>query len=435
MHALQARQREHTGSHKPSVLISGAGPAGLIRAILSLVKGHPTQVIEARPENADTRENMVALAGNAIPLLMEYGIYQYLIEHNLTYPPCRQGNFTVRLKDLEAAMKEVIRHLSPKEIIAYDTTITGIPSRKKGELVLSDKTRHSPDLLVIAEGSRSSTNDLLKTKRIDVLPKIPVIAAILTDPRPHIRGIFSLYSYLSITLIEQITTIYTHTLYLFKATFQGEHFFNKGRSIAGSLVLQVPGQDYLGTGLNAEESERLLHHANTVRALKQQLDNAKTPEEITRLTQAYDDAKKNYDSYADEWIKMSVCFANFLSLIRFVLSCGCTSITWASIHPITQKKVVSIGADRAQTAASLLGNTLVLNAGDSLATVDPTTGLGCRTALESSEYFETALDDLSQGKPRDLIQHNYTYAAERLISSNHAASKRLRRLYRPDALS
>jgi len=90
---FQQKIQEMKGSRPPlgglnrelSVVVLGGGPAGLYRAIESIMNNHKTQVIEKRTEDAG-RINVVELYGETIHHLHNYGILQWLIEQHLINP-------------------------------------------------------------------------------------------------------------------------------------------------------------------------------------------------------------------------------------------------------------------------------------------------------------------------------------------------------------
>lgn len=445
MRSLQQQQQQHLQANKPFVLISGAGPAGLIRAIESLINGNPTQVVEKRAEQANGRGNIVALKGDAIAILKTYGIYHYLMENGLVYPENRSTGLSVRLEDLETAMKAVISYLTAEPVISYQTQIENILHRpgQTASLTLHHLLRNqqaisSPDVVIVAEGSRSHINELLGNRRVDILPRVPVVAAIMKDARPSITGLPTLFTYISMTVLETARSIYYHALFVFKCCFQKEHIFNPNRTIAGSLVLQVPGQDYIGYGLSRSESQVLRGHAATLRRCQQQLESAQqrgVSEEIERCQQAFDSAKKEHDAYIEYWAKLSVCSANILSVIQYLSSGAQTALTWGSIRPVSYAQIVEIGADAVQNPSIRLGQTAFLITGDALATVDPTTGLGCRTALELSLESKRVIEGLDRREQISELLHHYDLAAKARIASIHYESRYMRGLYRPDAVT
>jgi len=221
----QLKKQLSPNNHKPLVVISGAGPAGLLRAIQSIINGNPTQVIEKRSQDNPGRENTVALTETSIKILQHFGIYAYLIENKLIYPPNKGGFICARIKDLEKAMKKVLEELSPQSVITYDSTIVAIDtSTDKIRLSTQSSTEEQltiadVGIFVNAEGAKSSTNGLLNINRKQVLPPTPAIVAIFRDDRPDITSFSSFFVYIGITLYQLAITIYYHTIFLFQFLF------------------------------------------------------------------------------------------------------------------------------------------------------------------------------------------------------------------------
>lgn len=160
----------------PKGVILGAGPAGLMHAIMALTYGNEVEVLEKRSENHPERNHVVTITEDSRKVLEEYGIYQVLSQKQLLGPPSVPAfSFCVRIGDLEDAMKEMISALSPdKQVIFYDSELDAIKS--SGALVIKvDSTAKrilkAPDYLLVAEGVKSNTfTKLLGGKRIIALP-------------------------------------------------------------------------------------------------------------------------------------------------------------------------------------------------------------------------------------------------------------------------
>lgn len=439
---------------RPTVVISGAGPAGLIRGIQSLLNGNPTTIIERRSRESSGRDNIVALQPNAVAILQNFGIYQYLIEHGLVYPYALErisvGNvaFNVRLGDLEDAMKAVISALTSDPIIQYDSkilelfslTFSRTPSMLLVQTGAEEEKILSVDILVVAEGKNSSTNEMLGIERTVMLPPVPAITAIFKDDRPSVDGVFSLLTYIGKTALYIAIDIYYHVLLLFKCIFEGEHVFNANRSIAGSVLLQIPAYTYLGGGLSREKSEELMRLINAVKESKRALNEAEASgafEQISALTQAVRDAEIQKESFLTYWIHLSFCLANFLNLALFLYSCGATKLSLSSWKPIDSMDIVEIGADCASDVCQHLGRSMYLLAGDSFVTVDPSTGLGCTSAIESSSDFQTVLTSLPEmGTSREHeVIRGYMRREYALSGRILRESIETRRVYRPDAVT
>ncbi|MBS0604501.1 MAG: hypothetical protein JSS60_05620 [Verrucomicrobia bacterium] len=427
--------------NKPSIVISGGGPAGLIRGIESLLNGNPTIILEKRRESDNGRENTVLLRKNAYRLLNCFGIYQYLSENGLIFP-ADDGEFNVRLKDLEQAMKAVIGELTRESVVKYDSQLERIVPHPgaKADLIYRSSGRqvqqNAVDLLVVAEGAHSPTNEhLLGNHRVTVLPSIPVIAAIFKDDRPQVTGPATFFQYVGMTLANTSTSVYYYAIFLFKCFFQGEHIFNSSRKIAGSLILTTPNQNYLGSGLSREETEEMKRVLDKLKSAKAELEEARlrNPSQVALLEQKVDEAQKERDAYLNYWSAMSLCFANILNIFRCVL--GGDKLQVASWLPLDHVSVAEIGADRSSSYSGSIGTTAYLIAGDTMATVDPTTGRGCNTAIETMSDFHDFILGIDANQDMDSLFEQYNLRCTQIVDANHRESVNMRHLYRPDAVA
>lgn len=407
---LKAKQSE-SSKEKPLVVISGAGPAGLLRAIQSISHGNPTRVLEKRQKSDQGRENTVALTPRTIAILKYCGTYQYLLENKLIYPANKLGETNVRLKDLENAMKVVLKELNPEFEIEYNSTIVDV-SEESGKIQLSTQTTDSSgksttmipnvSILVNTEGAHSSTNQILGIERIELLSSIPVMAAICKDDRPSITNLDSFFSYVKLGLSQVALTTYYHTIFIFQYLFSS----NFRKKITGAIILPTPGQAYIGCGFSDEINNKL-------RELKQQ------------------DDKQEYQSLAKYWINLAICAANMLAFLNFFSR---KHHFYSACHkPIKNFDMVEIGADRAVENSRIFGKAVMLLAGDADATVDPTTGLGCNTAIQSSVDFLDFLWDYGKVSINNALCTYKTRNTER-VNLNQAASTLMRTMYRPDTV-
>lgn len=429
---------QDTAYHKPTVVVLGAGPAGLLRAIQSIGNGNPTILIERRAENAPGRINTVALTTTTISMLRYCGIYQYLTENRLIYPENGSGYIMVRLADLELAMNQVLKEISPTFAIQYNSKVAAIDSQsEKINLIVEDsRTKEKRmikkiDILVNTEGKNSSTNDLLRIKRTEVLPSIPVIAAVYEDKRPKICGISSLLKYVCQSLIYQAQTIHYHVQFIFKFVFSR----NFRKQITGSLILKTPQQNYVGCGFSDEINTRLESLKEEIReknTLLEKLKQTGNGQEIKRQEIQLEQLEKKYKAFASQWIHFSICHANMVAIMqRFRRG---PHLYTASHLSLAKFEIIKIGADHANEYCKSINQTSVLLGGDASATVDPTTGLGCNTAVQSSVDFLDFIWDYDTGSDQKKLLKEYSDRIEQRVDYIHKASKYARSLYRPDAL-
>lgn len=389
-------QMEKVSTIKPKVVVLGRGPAGLIRAIQAMMRGYPTTVLEKRSENAERRANAVFLTPVTIGILKYYGVYQYLEEQSLIYPPLSDGSICVRLGDLEEAMLEVLHKLNGDSIIEYDSQVRSLALQSdKVDLTVNSSggaqtTIAGIDILINTEGSRSTTNDLLRIGRVEVLPTLPVFAVIFKDER-------TFCSYIGRSIVYIAITIYYHVQFFFR--YMCSSSFRK--QIIGAIILKTPGQNYLGCGFSDEINQQLLKLKGT----------------------------EEFKSLASHWIRLAICYANLVAILSWFKNGPHMSM---GVHfSLNNFDMIKIGADHSTEYSKLMGKTTVLLAGDSSATVEPTTGLGCNTAIQSSVDFLDYLWDREAGENQTKLQSDYNYRMMLRIAKIHAVSKEVRTLYQP----
>lgn len=435
----ELKAKAHATSHrKPAVVILGAGPAGRLRAIQSISNGNPTILLERRAENAQGRINTVALTTTTIAMLQYCGIYPFLNENRLIYPENGCGYIMVRLADLELAMNQVLKEINPTFAIQYNSKVAVIDSQsEKINLIVEDsetkekRTIKKIDILVNTEGKNSSTNALLGIERTEVLPSIPVIAAVYKDKRPKIRGVNSLLKYIYTSLIYQAQTIYYHAQFIFKFVFSR----NFRKQITGSLILKTPKQNYVGCGFSDEINARLDSLKEGIKEKNISLKKAKetgTGQEIEKLAMDLEQLEKKYKTFASQWIHFSICHANMVAIMeRFRRN---PRLYTASHLSLAKFEIINIGADHANQYCKNINQTCVLLGGDASATVDPTTALGCNTAVQSSVDFLDFIWDYDTGSHHTKLLKEYSERIGKRVAYIHEASKYARSLYRPDAL-
>jgi hypothetical protein len=216
----------------------------------------------------------------------------------------------------------------------------------------------------------------------------------------------------------------------------GQSFFHKNRKIAGAVVLPTPGQNYIGCGLSQKKTEELKDLIQAVEKAKTELDAAQqknaSKEDIASLEKTLREAQARKDSFVAHWAAMGFCFANFLNIFM----CFTKQKKWhrASWLPLDRASIAEIGASYSKSASHLQGRTSYLITGDSLATVDPTTGLGCTTAIRTVDHFHTFLAGLNNKTKREELHKDYDESCNSVVLHNMNESREMRELYRPDAV-
>jgi len=174
---------------KPRVVISGAGIAGLMRAIIALRNGNFVQVIEKRAQASEGRSNPSLMDREAAKILKECGVFQYLDDKMLLgESPSKHFLASVGIASIEKAMKAVIEAIAPgEEIVLYQADLKCIiKENNAANLVIrvqgkAERVLKEIDLLVVAEGTKSATSTLLSCRKIEAISEIPVIGAIFKE--------------------------------------------------------------------------------------------------------------------------------------------------------------------------------------------------------------------------------------------------------------
>ncbi len=401
-------------------------------------------IIEKRSRSDPGRENSVALQKDTVDVLRFFGIYHCLIENSLVYP-MKGDALHVRLKDLEWAMKKVVLELD-MEVIFYDETkVEQIIEHQEGkaDFILRHSNGHSSRMdsipfFIIAEGAHSHTSrELLKHTRISVLPPIPVITAVFQDDRPQISSLKTFFNYSTKTVSNTATSVYYYSLFLFKVLAAGEHLYNDDRQIAGAVVLQTPKQNYLGCGLGRKQTEKMIELQQKLKAAKITFDSAQrtaSPNELVILRAEIQTLEKQLEDFLQHWSGLAFCFANLISLSQFAAAGGNSTLHFAPWYPLKKALITEIGADQSRVFSGLIGKTPYLVAGDILSTVDPSTGRGCSTAINTYCVFHDFLIGLEQNGDLVELLKDHDRALGVVISENLDASFEMRSLYRPDVL-
>lgn len=254
-----------------NVVIIGAGPAGLLRAIIASLEGFTVTVIEKRSKEDKTRPNVLVLGRNGqkkdLEILASLGILEKLkIEKQL-------GEFytgiTVRIADLEDALKYVLAEILGGDCIVYNHAVVAIREDENNKYLLEancvkekkllqvasltiekiEKTEKKfdqsfkADILVIADGAHSDTSHLLGIERIPLAEQSRILIADFSHGDPGLGA---------------------KTIHFVKGVFSGisKHgaIFEKDpaeqfKKLNRQLLFRVPTQDYLIKGLTSDEEK------------------------------------------------------------------------------------------------------------------------------------------------------------------------------------
>jgi len=364
-------------------------------------------------------------------------------------PPYGRGPDTndpllVRLKDLEQGMKAVIRELSPgREIIHYETTVQEINqnnpkaslSLRSGDVIsqISDV-----DLIVNAEGSGSSTNKLLGIGRMQYLPKLSVISAVFVDNCPKITGLGSFLEAARKKFMQTATSVYYCAIFLFRFIFMGERLVNNSRCIAGAVAFSTPGQTYVGTGLSATESAKLMILKNKVEEKREEVKKNQNPALAVRLEKELAARELELNSFVRYWASLSLCVPNLItSIVKIASAIQRVSypVQTSSRFPLRETSVFEIGADKANEYTREMNETAYIVCGDAMVTVDPVTGLGANTAIRTVKSFKEVLGRMALNIPVSDVLLQYNVSSAETVTNLHRQSLQARRSYRPDAVN
>lgn len=437
-----------------SVVILGAGPAGLLRTIQTLLNGNPIRLFEKRSEDTEGRGNVISLVESTISILRYYGVYQYLLENKMISPKPVNGLIMVRLADLELAMKKVLSKIDPNFAIEYNSTVTIDFNAEKLGLIIKNSTSNSNyeikdiDILVNTEGMKSTSNIAFNVRRKEKLAFIPAVYAVYEDERQTVQNTdtFLKYSGKSISYLAQ--TIHSHTQFLFSYAISKRY----RKQLALSLILKTPKRNSMICLFSDEVNKNFSALEKKVSEKREALKN--DPSNKIKL-QELNKVENEYNSFASYWVNSAFSYANIIRTAGFIFR---ESDLYIGAH-LSLKKVglIKIGADFSKFIsdeskegkvpfAKVFNKTAVLLAGDSAYTGDIFSALGCNDAVQSIADFRDFLkkyDDISNFKrfsEKDVkkrvkgITIFYRFRMVDRMKHNHKQSKIVREIIYPGSV-
>lgn len=172
---------QQAADHPAKVLIVGAGPGGLMRGIVTLLKGGEVVILEKRARYA-SRKNVVKI--HYLPLLDYLGIAMFLLQEG-KIDPIKTKFLRVVLGDLQRALQSVFSFLCPMKK-AIQTATPLIDIEDKGEKIVW-KAEHrgvvkwfEADYVVDASGANSVIATLLGNEGKILSKKNVMVGAFLT---------------------------------------------------------------------------------------------------------------------------------------------------------------------------------------------------------------------------------------------------------------
>jgi hypothetical protein len=370
---ISVRNREN---RHYSVLIVGAGPAGLIRAISATLQGLKTVVLELRPEDGPKRPQIVVIRSQAvIALLDQLGVVDFLFKETRIFP-FGQLQLEVSLADLELAFEAILRFVTADEqdqIVQRGTFIERIDQEQGLARVTARKSDQqtllsfSPQLIVIADGKRSPTSAVLGITRRDRFHSHTGIIAIF---RAEGRGLSQWRR-----MLGELASKLNYAFHRYVS--------RRGIKLVAGTILQVPGHHYLGLDLAPDEEMRLR--------------NA-----ITRTG----DVDFGAEGVSPNGSKSPTERAEFRRLLRFWAKyafeairtqpkgsaphTGGRPIHWLPLDPQLAMPI-EVVTDRADVFCGHIGETFVMIEGDAQFTIHPGSAYGCAKAFLSARLFDFLL--------------------------------------------
>lgn len=408
---------------QPKVVILGAGPGGLACALEMIRCGHTPIVLEKRLQSSEGRVHPVILSKAVVDQLEQDKIYSDLVKQHKIFPMSNgDERCTFRLVDLEQAMKSRITKNSHSScLIHYETQVTKILEANDGRVSLilnNGESIDGVDVVINAEGARSSTNELLNNRRTEVLSEILAVYSILRDDRPEIKDVSSFLKVGAKTMRNIARAVHDHAIYFFLLLFKKEHFFSSSKKIAIAATLKTPGQHRVGFAFTeqiAKDIRKLQEDAATSSASKDKLER-----------------------FLHFWTRMAQCEVNVFSVLqriaRLLGKKGTQAqLLFSSHFPIETSTIVKIRSDRVENAAIIRGKTLFLDTGDALSTVDPSAVLGCNTAIELAPVIQNLFRQIKDASDFPAIADKYRGVCEGWIGRNHSVANAVRIRFTPNS--
>lgn len=345
------------------VLIVGAGPAGLIRAIAATINGMKTVVLESRAEHAARRPQIVVIRSHTVISLLErLGVIDFLFKEDRIFP-LGHLQLEVSLADLELAFLSVLHAVVADasalsvhcgiaiERIDQVDGFARIVARQPGR---QTPLSFSPQIVVIADGRHSVTSALLGISRRDRLHSHTGIIAIF-----RAAG----------SVIPRWRRLLGHMTSKLNYAFH-RHVSGRGRRLLAGTILQVPGHHYLGLDLTREEEM----------SLRDAVERARKPN-------AHDDpaGSKELRRLVGFWCKYG------FEAIRThpagsAPHTGGRPIAWLPLESQFATPIEVI-TDRADAFCGYVGETFVMIEGDAQFTIHPGSAYGCTKAFLSARLF------------------------------------------------
>jgi hypothetical protein len=291
-----------------NILISGAGPGGLMMGLISALQGKDFTIIESRAQDAQMRENVLALGKEDDPsnlkmlqTLHPHGQFQAADLKLLDFLGITDSLFVesktikaddllnVKIKDLQEAMKTQIGILTEnQDIIHYNTEIGDVILPKlahgfaKVELKTAQRalgdvkglvTTVEPTQVYVMEGYRTTTRDLLGIEAIKE-SKVARLAFALFDSKKT-----ETLNQKFVQILKNIAAAFRFMPLIFKllAEMKGirsnihtEEYTSMFKVLGrGELLLSTPETDYFYYTVSEEEKKEIGKFQEQIKNLQQ----------------------------------------------------------------------------------------------------------------------------------------------------------------------
>ncbi len=422
---LQAVRTEailaQAGQPAPKVLIMGAGPGGLLRALAGGLKGADVEVLEKR--GGFTRKNMVKLKHQ--PILNYFGVTDTMVAEGYMHPK-RGADINVQIMGLQRALAKSVDDLLGENTVktGYDlvdiqAAVVGDPENERivtGGLIRSgdEAVWTQADLIVDATGAGAAAAKILGSKR-EVLSEDSMMVAAVYKDIPQEPSVEERIPGSQKWNVHLSTPEFNYELILPTDEQQAE--ITEYQNRIGQLQETRIEIDRLVKKIdNSMDSEGegnalALVYADTLyrRLTGEELE----PNEEINWPVLKGSAKDALQDYSEQIDQIQSLLTSKIREIATNVASGDPNF----LGPIESKNIDVANAFRIEISqrkpAVIVGNCLVQQSGDALATPDPMSGTGCNTALKGATIFARSLGALQAGKSTDQQLRDFTFATNK----------------------
>lgn len=414
--------RNYISQHpeNPSIqhLIVGAGPAGLIRALYFKLQNQNFEIIEKRSNDKTPRPNTLTLGKwepRELEILFFLGVIP-LLESKASFGHNNPNYMEVKVGDLEEALESVLcklnENISP---VQFDTEIKRVTKENDRAVVhminrhTQEKTTLSPSSLIITDGFKGTTKELIGISRIDLAKPTLVAFSIFKQAiqKQESKDKPSSIQYRFLNGIKGslvVARVLGETLLLNK---NAEQAYASSMEGGPSGISRLPDQDYLFRVLKREEQNIVEeNYKNEITKLDQKIKRQEE-KNTSKTLQKKEDLKTLKNKKMTE-------LKNYLNQ-KSKDAHGVLDFLQSVYHPeghkmgdapkeITDSVLVDTIISKAERSLVQIGGIPCLVRGDACHTTDPYTGTGCKTAIEEilADQYLFNMGDVSDANPLEL---------------------------------